>query len=287
MKELTNFLSESLTPLSMILELSSKTYKSAAEKAKKNKEFERAGKFMGAFYQQAYKEEMADSLLIPKKYKGMKAKIERISRTSFDHSELQIISKYKTNELEAYGYVCLPLDSFGSFYKKTGHTSDLFINIKGFQKVYDELVNNGQDSYDAIKKIKDEYGMNFVELLCDPDNNVRDKIQDIEVLMPVQFSMHVKMDKKIERDEKEKKKFNDWWSKMTNSTYGCVNFYDPDNDVFYQISDNGYVKKYDTVESMGIDLEFTYPDDIAEHKCLIDSLSKLLKIVNPKSKFIR
>ena len=76
MKSLSQFLVENLIP---IMELSSTTYKSAADKAVIKKQFDRAGKFMGAFFKAVEDEKLSDGSYVPDKYKGLKHKLEKIA----------------------------------------------------------------------------------------------------------------------------------------------------------------------------------------------------------------
>ena len=275
MKSLSQFLVENLIP---IMELSSATYKSAADKAVIKKQFDRAGKFMGAFFKAVEDEKLSDGSYVPDKYKGLKHKLEKIAPFTGDRY-------YKSISATVDGINCSSAVSIRSLYDKdTNLYGNVVINLKEFAKLSDKLEETEPDYWARIMKLK-EKGLFYKELIKGASN---DLLKNTEILIPLKISLnHDSLSEKIkngEISEEDDKKYDNFWS--ASESLSPINFYDPDNDVFFHISCSGReIIKYD-IDKFPTNLKFESPIYNALYGNTIKILSDILKVINPKSKFI-
>lgn len=275
MKSLSQFLVENLIP---IMELSSATYKSAADKAVIKKQFDRAGKFMGAFFKAVEDEKLSDGSYVPDKYKGLKHKLEKIAPFTGDIYR-------KSISVTVDGINCSSAVSIRSLYDKdTNLYGNVVINLKEFAKLSDKLEETEPDYWTRLMKLK-EKGLFYKELIKGGTN---DLLKNTEVLIPLNFSLdHDSLSEKIKKGEISKeddKKYNTFW--LAAESLDAINFYDPDNDVFFYISCSGReIIKYD-INKFPTNLKFESPIYNALYGNFMKILSDILKVINPKSKFI-
>lgn len=275
MKSLSQFLVENLIP---IMELSSTTYKSAADKAVIKKQFDRAGKFMGAFFKAVEDEKLSDGSYVPDKYKGLKHKLEKIAPFKSDRY-------YKSISATVDGINCRSAVSIRSLYDEdTNLYGNVVINLKEFAKLSDKLEETEPDYWARVMKLK-EKGLFYKELI---EGSSNDLLKNTEILIPLKISLdHDSLSKKIENgeiSEEDDKKFNRFWSSV--ESLSPINFYDPDNDVFFHISYSGReIIKYD-IDKFPTNLKFESPIYNALYGNSMKALSDILRIINPNSKFI-
>lgn len=275
MKSLSQFLTENLIP---IMELSSATYRSAANKAVIKKQFDRAGKFMGAFFKAVEDEKLSDGSYVPDKYKGLKHKLEKIAPFKNDRY-------YKSISVTVDGINCTSSVYIRSLYDEdTNLYGNAVINLKEFAKLSDKLEETEPDYWERIMKLK-EKGLFYKELIKGVSN---DLLKNTEILIPLKISLyHDSLSKKIENgeiSEEDDKKYDSFW-KIAESL-DAIDFYDPDNDVFFYISCSGReIIKYD-IDKFQTNLKFESPIYNALYGNTMKILSDILKVINPKSKFI-
>ena len=275
MKSLSQFLTENLIP---IMELSSATYRSAANKAVIKKQFDRAGKFMGAFFKAVEDEKLSDGSYVPDKYKGLKHKLEKIAPFKNDRY-------YKSISTTVDGINCRSAVNIRSLYDEdTNLYGNVVINLKEFAKLSNKLEETEPDYWERIMKLK-EKGLFYKELIKGASN---DLLKNTEILIPLKFSLdHDSLSEKIkngEISEEDDKKYNSFWLMV--ESLDAINFYDPDNDVFFYISYNGEtIIKYD-IDKFPVNLKFESPIYNALYGNTMKILSDILKVINPKSKFI-
>lgn len=275
MKSLSQFLVENLIP---IMELSSATYKSAADKAVIKKQFDRAGKFMGAFFKAVEDEKLSDGSYVPDKYKGLKHKLEKIAPFTGDIYR-------KSISVTVDGIKCKSGVSIRSLYDKdTNLYGNVVINLKEFAKLSDKLEETEPDYWARVMKLK-EKGLFYNNLIKGVTN---DLLKNTEVLIPLKFSLdHDSLSEKIKKgeiSEEDDKKYNTFC--LTAESLNGINFYDPDNDVFFYISCSGReIIKYD-IDKFPTNLEFESPIYNALYGNFMKILSDILRIINPNSKFI-
>lgn len=275
MKSLSQFLTENLIP---IMELSSATYRSAANKAVIKKQFDRAGKFMGAFFKAVEDEKLSDGSYVPDRYKGLKHKLEKIAPFKNDRY-------YKSISVTVDGINCTSSVYIRSLYDEdTNLYGNAVINLKEFVKLSNELEKTEPDYWERIMKLK-EKGLFYKELIKGVSN---DLLKNTEILIPLKISLyHDSLSKKIkngEISEEDDKKYDSFW-KIAESL-DAIDFYDPDNDVFFYISCSGReIIKYD-IDKFQTNLKFESPIYNALYGNTMKILSDILKVINPKSKFI-
>lgn len=275
MKSLSQFLTENLIP---IMELSSATYRSAANKAVIKKQFDRAGKFMGAFFKAVEDEKLSDGSYVPDRYKGLKHKLEKIAPFKNDRY-------YKSISVTVDGINCTSSVYIRSLYDEdTNLYGNAVINLKEFVKLSNELEKTEPDYWERIMKLK-EKGLFYKELIKGVSN---DLLKNTEILIPLKISLyHDSLSKKIENgeiSEEDDKKYDSFW-KIAESL-DAIDFYDPDNDVFFYISCSGReIIKYD-IDKFQTNLKFESPIYNALYGNTMKILSDILKVINPKSKFI-
>lgn len=275
MKSLSQFLIENLIP---IMELSSATYRSAANKAVIKKQFDRAGKFMGAFFKAVEDEKLSDGSYVPDKYKGLKHKLEKIAPFRSDRY-------YKSISATVDEINCSSAVSIRSLYDEdTNLYGNVVINLKEFVKLSNKLEETEPDYWERLMKLK-EKGLFYKELIEGASN---DLLKNTEILIPLKISLnHDSLSKKIkngEISEEDDKKYNDFWS--ASESLNAINFYDPNNDVFFHISYSGEtIIKYD-IDKFQTNLKFESPIYNALYGNTMKILSDILKVINPKSKFI-
>lgn len=275
MKSLSQFLVENLIP---IMELSSATYKSAADKAVIKKQFDRAGKFMGAFFKAVEDEKLSDGSYVPDKYKGLKHKLEKIAPFTGDIYR-------KSISVTVDGIKCNSEVSIRSLYDKdTNLYGNVVINLKEFAKLSDKLEETEPDYWARVMKLK-EKGLFYSNLIKGVTN---DLLKNTEVLIPLKFSLdNDSLSEKIKKgeiSEEDNKKYHTF--QLTAESTDGINFYDPDNDVFFYISCSGReIIKYD-IDKFPTNLEFESPIYNALYGNFMKILSDILRIINPNSKFI-
>ena len=260
------------------MELSSATYRSAANKAVIKKQFDRAGKFMGAFFKAVEDEKLSDGSYVPDKYKGLKHKLEKIAPFKND--------RYcKSISVTVDGINCTSSVYIRSLYDEdTNLYGNAVINLKEFAKLSDKLEETEPDYWERIMKLK-EKGLFYNELIKGVSN---DLLKNTEILIPLKISLyHDSLSKKIENgeiSEEDDKKYDSFW-KIAESL-DAIDFYDPDNDVFFYISCSGReIIKYD-IDKFQTNLKFESPIYNALYGNTMKILSDILKVINPKSKFI-
>lgn len=260
------------------MELSSATYRSAANKAVIKKQFDRAGKFMGAFFKAVEDEKLSDGSYVPDKYKGLKHKLEKIAPFKNDRY-------YKSISVTVDGINCTSSVCIRSLYDEdTNLYGNAVINLKEFAKLSNKLEETEPDYWERIMKLK-EKGLFYKELIKGVSN---DLLKNTEILIPLKISLyHDSLSKKIENgeiSEEDDKKYDSFW-KIAESL-DAIDFYDPDNDVFFYISCSGReIIKYD-IDKFQTNLKFESPIYNALYGNTMKILSDILKVINPKSKFI-
>ena len=275
MKSLSQFLVENLIP---IMELSSTTYKSAADKAVIKKQFDRAGKFMGAFFKAVEDEKLSDGSYVPDKYKGLKHKLEKIAPFTGD-------AYRKSISVTVDGIKCDSKVSIRSLYDKDINLyGNVVINLKEFAKLSDKLEETEPDYWARVMKLR-EKGLFYDNLIKGCTN---DLLKNTEVLIPLNFSLdNDSLSEKIEKGEISKeddKKYHTFW--LAAESLNAINFYDPDNDVFFYISCSGReIIKYD-IDKFPTNLKFESPIYNALYANFMIILSDILRTINPNSKFI-
>lgn len=275
MKSLSQFLVENLIP---IMELSSTTYKSAADKAVIKKQFDRAGKFMGAFFKAVEDEKLSDGSYVPDKYKGLKHKLEKIAPFNGDMYR-------KSISVTVDGIKCDSGVSIRSLYDKDINLyGNVVINLKEFAKLSDKLEETEPDYWERVMKLR-EKGLFYDNLIKGGTN---DLLKNTEVLIPLNFSLNNdSLSEKIKKGEISKeddKKYHAFW--LAAESLDAINFYDPDNDVFFYISCSGReIIKYD-IDKFPTNLKFESPIYNALYGNFMKILSDILRIINPNSKFI-
>lgn len=277
MKNLIVSLNENLTPLSMILELSSATYKSAAEKANSRKEFDRAGKFMGAFFKAVEREKIDDGSFVPDKYKGLKSKLSKIM--DFEDGDY---TKKITDTVNGTKIVTA-IDIRSMHDDDTNLYGNVVINLNEFKKLYDELKSSNY-SGDILQKLK-EKGL-FYDMLVhntEKDSMLKD-LKGVEILIPFNIYSYIESTPK-DASSSEKRDYLDFW-RCTQSRKG-ISFYDPEHDVFYHIPlfNSSEIIKYDTT-NFKLDYEFENPVYKTVYDNCMKTMSEVLKVINPNSKFI-